>query len=170
MQTPGGLGPWFVCLFFNTSTKCKKQTHILSHTLPHLYLDLLNRSYQPGSENFWVLMMKVGPFEWWDDSLSFLQLWTDKTRGRERRVERGFELFYAYQSHWNLTLWLQPRGKDEVIKEFMENRFVFVPPASAGGTKTKTKEKTNVLSQEWDKSFLTVQDVSQVRFKRIKTT
>jgi hypothetical protein len=45
MITPGGLGPWFCSLFFNTSTseKCKKQTHIVAHTYPHLVLDAMNR-------------------------------------------------------------------------------------------------------------------------------
>ena len=35
LGVPGGLGPWFVSLLFNTSEGPKKQTHLCAHTYPH---------------------------------------------------------------------------------------------------------------------------------------
>jgi ABC-type Zn2+ transport system substrate-binding protein/surface adhesin len=43
--TPGGQGPWFVALLFNTSRDCKKQTHLVAHTHPHMAMDILNKSH-----------------------------------------------------------------------------------------------------------------------------
>jgi hypothetical protein len=116
---PGGPGPWFCCLLFNTSTtKCKKQTHLIAHTLPHLAVDVLNKA-SPLQEksDCWVAILKIGPFEKWCDCVSFLQLWTNHTRGKLRRLERGMELFYAYHQQYQLRAWLQSKTRDETVAE-----------------------------------------------------
>ena len=41
---PGGPGPWFVALLFNTNGKDKKQSEIVSHTYPHFMVDFLNKN------------------------------------------------------------------------------------------------------------------------------
>ena len=107
-MTPGGLGPWFCALFFNTSTESKKQTHLIAHTLPHLACDMLNR---PGttSKDCWVIMLKIGPFDDWNVALGFLEQWMSRKRGKQRRLERGLELFALYRHAYNLVLWSQTR-------------------------------------------------------------
>lgn len=113
INVPGGLGPWFVVLAFNTSTseKCKKHTHLVAHTLPHLAIDNLKRSHSQGldpkADDFWVIMMKVGPFEDWNVCVSYLNEWNMQTRGRTRRLERGWNLYTRYKSTYHLCMWGQ---------------------------------------------------------------
>lgn len=141
MTTPlGGLGPWYVSLLFNTSEKCKKKTHLIAHTLPHLAVDFLNKPPATlaaaarkrerkqedeeeddggGDENAcWVMMLKVGPFDSWLNSVAFWHLWTCQTRGKTHRLERGIELYHAYGKQYGLRAWAQTNGKEHVLTEF----------------------------------------------------
>jgi hypothetical protein len=122
---PGGLGPWFCGLVFNTSDACKKQTHLTAHTLPHLAEDILNKKHPKSKErdNCWIMIMKIGPFERWSHALAFLHLWTDKSRGKFRRIERGLELFYAYQVDYNLRLWTIRETQIQAKQRFFEHSF-----------------------------------------------
>jgi Ni/Co efflux regulator RcnB len=149
---PGFFGPWFVGLLFNTSRKCKKQTHLIAHTLPHLAVDYLNKPVaaiapattaapaaaaaaiavaskkkkktsrkkkredneeeedeeeEEEEEGCWVMILKIGPFEQWSNAMAFLNMWTSKTRGKTRRLERGIELFNDYKDAYNLRMWIQ---------------------------------------------------------------
>jgi hypothetical protein len=104
MDVPGGPGPWFCTLLFNTG---KKKTHLIAHTLPHLALDALNR--EGGG---WIIILKVGPFEHWTASVSFLALWTSHVNGR---LERGLELYMSYRTVYNLQLWA--RSDVAVVEE-----------------------------------------------------
>lgn len=119
---PGGPGPYFCTLFFNTSVKCKKQTHLFAHTFPHLAIDVLNKTQsaekrraREESDDCWIMMLKVGPFCRWDQCCSFLQLWSDKTRGKEKRFNRGVELFWRYQASLGLKMWVQTKERDQAV-------------------------------------------------------
>lgn len=127
MTPPGGLGPYFCSLFFNTSSKCKKQTHLAAHTYPHLIQDRMNSQIIRGSderkrerqedEECWVQILKVGPFQSWNQCKLFLSTWIDKTRGKKRRLERGVELARQYQKH----IWVQDKARDDVVKQFYQD-------------------------------------------------
>jgi len=119
--TPGGQGPWFVALLFNTSDDCKKQTHLVAHTHPHMAMDILNKAVttegtsNERDENYWVIMMKVGPFEDWNKCVEYLHLWSSKIRGPMRRLERGLEIFSKYRNQLNLTMWAQHETKIRIL-------------------------------------------------------
>jgi hypothetical protein len=140
-------GPWFCSLLFNTSEECKKQTHLISHTLPHLAVDVLNKPPTVGSEekkrsreteeNCWVMILKVGPFEKWAHSVAFLNLWTEKTRGKMRRLERGLDLFHMYKNAYKLKLWAQPASRDACLQSF------YHPPLPAETTLSNVASESN---------------------------
>ena len=128
-NSPGGAGPWYCSLLFNTSERCKKQTHLIAHTMPHLTLDALNRvgskrraldeeeeddeEDDRNAKKHWIMMLKIGPFESWNDSLAFLNLWLLRTRGKTRRLEKGFELYNTYRDLHKLHIWVQSLPLDE---------------------------------------------------------
>ncbi len=78
-------------------------------------------------EDCWVMILKVGPFEQWANSVAFLNLWTSKTRGKMRRLERGIELFNNYKDLYRLKLWLQPNDRSSSLEQFY--RHTQIPPA-----------------------------------------
>jgi hypothetical protein len=94
----------------------------VAHTFPHLALDALNKknvtAAEAAAKDCWVMMIKIGPFERWEDCVSFLNLWITKTRGKTRRLERGVELFNAYRDRYNLNMWAQTKTKQQVIEEY----------------------------------------------------
>lgn len=111
MDVPGGTGPWFCCLLFNTAKKSKKKTHLIAHTLPHLALDVLNHDDRAAAPPLpesccWIMILKVGPFQHWAASVRFLDLWSP-TRGKKKRLERGLELYMSYRTTYSLQLWTQ---------------------------------------------------------------
>jgi hypothetical protein len=112
---PGGLGPWFVAMLVNVSDKHKKHTHILAHTYPDLAIDVLNKGNKcvdpTGNANFWIILMKVGPFLSWSTCLSYLNMWAFKTRGQSKRIEYGVELYLKFCEPLRLTLWVQTKDK-----------------------------------------------------------
>jgi len=110
---PGGPGPWFAALLFNTNAKDKKQSKIISHTYPHFMVDFLNKNTPLDAP--WVLLMKIGPFQNWQDSLSFVTLWSHKTKSKTARIEKGIQLWseHAYE----ITLWIEQRQKNQMIKD-----------------------------------------------------
>ena len=116
-EPPGGLGPWFAALAFSTSAE-QRQTHLIPHTQPHLVLDALNRRKRHDSTDSWVLMLKVGPFERWNDCVSFSRAWMDKTRGMLPHLKRGMELYQRYRERYALRIWVQtePRPKQQLLK------------------------------------------------------
>lgn len=109
MMTPGGLGPYFCGLFCNSAEKSKKQTHLVVHTFPHLACDMLNRSGQ----DRWVMLLKIGPFDSWSIAVAFLEAWMSRKRGKQRRLERGIELFLMYRVAYDLRLWSQAKTREE---------------------------------------------------------
>jgi hypothetical protein len=111
-MTPGAFGPWFCTLFFNTADNSKKQTHLIAHTFPHVACDMLNRT-GASSNDHWVILLKIGPFESWNIAIAFLELWMSRKRGKQRRLERGIELFATYRAAYNLVLWSQAHAKDD---------------------------------------------------------
>lgn len=154
---PGGGGPWFAALLFNTSTTSKKQTHLIAHTSPHLAADILNRGHSDDKDNFWVIILKVGPFQKWSECLSYISLWTTQTRGRERRLERGVELFKMYWENYRLTMWIQDKARDEMINELKKSKTQQYEQSSG-----KKRLVTNTIAEpeqmrdifdpnEWDK-------------------
>ena len=119
----GFLGPWFCSLFFNTSLKCKKQTHLEAHTYPHLTVDVLNKGlYSGDDQNCWTIILKIGPFTEWSGAQKFRDLWIAHTRGKLCRLQRGVFLFKAYAKDYNLKMWAQSQMRDLAIKDFFEER------------------------------------------------
>lgn len=115
----GFLGPWFCSLFFNTSSECKKQTHLEAHTYPHLAEDALNRGNTSDKE-CWITILKVGPFEKWEHALTFRDLWASHTRGKMFRLERGIHLFKTYKDTYNLKLWAQTEMREEALRRYVK--------------------------------------------------
>ncbi len=109
---PGGMGPWFVSLLLNVSTKSKKQTHLIAHTYPQLAADALNKTSGKGKAQ-WMVVSKIGPFNDWDDCLTYLDKWVTQTRGhevkrvrgQERHLKRGREVFEDNYRKMGLTMW-----------------------------------------------------------------
>lgn len=165
---PGGHGPWFVALLFNTSEHSKKQTHLLAHTLPHLAVDVLNKTthHRENRKNCWVLMIKVGPFDRWSDAIFYLNMWNAKTRGRIKRLERGIDLFKQYHQTYHLTMWVQTRTKNEVIETFYHNN------AFADDKKHKKRKKADIrimdlLEQERLFSSLEEATIGKVKMAKV---
>ncbi len=126
-SVPGGLGPYFCSIFFNTSSKCKKQTHPVAHTYPHLIGDRMNSQIIRGNqerkrereedEECWVQILKIGPFNSWNECRKFLSTWIFRTRGKKRRLERGVELARQYEKH----ILVQKIPRDEAVENFYKN-------------------------------------------------
>lgn len=137
---PGGYGPWFCAFVVNTAPRPKKHTHIVAHAMPHLVVDALNRTaaaaLAPASssssskkraravlvaedaQDCWILIFKIGPFQYWTDSVAFLNQWLCKTRGKIHRIERGLQLFGAHREQLGLCLWTQTRSRDEALAHY----------------------------------------------------
>lgn len=120
---PNGLGPWFCALIINLSfsKKCKEQSHLVAHTSPHLYVDWLNNGV-PSSKRVegcvWITLMKIGPFLQWHDAARFQATWLNKTRSRQRRIERGLELYAQHRERYQLRMWAQYQTRDEALRTF----------------------------------------------------
>lgn len=115
---PGGYGPWFCGFLVNTGKDPKKHTHVVAHTMPHLIVDALNQTAANQGTNdgaCWILVLKIGPFIHWKDSVAFLQHWLTRTRGIVHRIERGIELYCQYREQYALYLWSQTRNRDDAI-------------------------------------------------------
>jgi hypothetical protein len=123
MDCPGGLGPWFSSFFLNVK---QQKTHLTSHTAPHLLLDVLNKNE---GVCVWVLMLKIGPFESWEDSVSFWSLWKKKCSSSTSVVvmETGIELFYQYATRYNLTCWAQALPLDEKVVQTKKKKSKVLP-------------------------------------------
>jgi hypothetical protein len=119
----GFLGPWFCSLFFNTSSTCKKQTHVEAHTYPHFVVDALNKTIQRDQKtDCWVIMLKVGPFDEWSVAEGFRDLWVAHTRGKQCRLERGVLLYHTYCLQYSLRLWVQSTARESMIELFFTER------------------------------------------------
>jgi hypothetical protein len=144
----GGPGPWFCSLLLNTSETSKKQTHLIAHTMPHLAVDIFNKS-KTDKSYCWVMLLKIGPFNVWSEAVAFLNLWTDKTRGKSRRLERGLELFSMYGHAHNLCLWGQTKTQQEILEEEAKQppkkraKKAIVPAAAAATAAKLKKQKQN---------------------------
>lgn len=173
MTCAGGLGPWFCTLLFNTSDECKKQTHLLAHTMPHLACDMLNRA---DSDDCWVILIKVGPFQVWDDCVAYLNLWTSRTRGRIRRLERGVEIFKHFAPQLGLTFWYQNETKETILAQHRATKKKNAPPAAAAVAAASKRPLDRIDMQEAEAIFcngvpatnLTVGMIQSVQLKRIK--
>lgn len=173
---PGGQGPWFVCLLFNTSEKSKKQTHLLAHTHPHLIVEYLNKgSANKNNEdaNCWVIIIKVGPFTNWQQCVAYLNLWTDKTRGKSRRIERGIEIFTEYYKTMGLVMWVQRDEKEVAIKKMTEKDqpipeplFLFATPQHQP-QQTKQSNRKRLTEQMLGEN-LSVAEIKKFVYKKTK--
>jgi hypothetical protein len=169
---PGGQGPWFCGLIFNTSDACKKQTHLIAHTLPHFAVDSLNKKHQKSKErdNCWILIMKIGPFERWSHALAFLHLWTDKSRGKFRRIERGLELFHTYQTAYNLKLWAIQETQIHAKQRFFEHSFGSVvfnmyDPAFVVPVRPVAEEEEDEFDEDGEENQTNQQEAFLTRLK-----
>lgn len=123
---PGGYGPWFCAFVVNTGKDPKKHTHVVSHSMPHLVVDALNRA-----GGCWIILLKIGPFNVWRESLAFLQAWLYQTRGKIHRIERGYELYKHYAERYCLHLWSQTRTRDDAIAYWQQLPPPTMAPSSA---------------------------------------
>lgn len=112
-ELPRGSGPWFVALLWNTSKSGKKQTEVVIHTYPHLFIHAYNSK---DVSSFWVVLMKVGPFEQWSKATVFSTQWSQKLRTCTARIEKGITL--CTESHDPLTLWIQTKDKETIKREY----------------------------------------------------
>lgn len=165
---PGGLGPWFVAMLVNVSKRHKKHTHILAHTYPHLAIDILNKgntSIDPtGNANFWIMLIKVGPFFEWEKCLSYLNLWAFKTRGQSKRIEYGIELYLSYCEQLSLTLWVQTRDKGffQIPRNKLGNNNNVVQE-EVGGGEDDEKDEDEQNERELDRQVFGKKDVITLR-------
>lgn len=145
-------GPWFVSLFFNTDSECKKQTHIEAHTYPHLAEDALNKTIyneegkrlRQENENCWIIILKVGPFDKMHHAQNFLKLWSLKTRGKSIRIDRGVDLFKKYQAEYNLKLWVQRKTREDALNDFFHTERIgdeTIPWRDCSGEEEEEKEQ-----------------------------
>jgi hypothetical protein len=67
-------------------------------------------------------------------------LWTTKTRGKTRRLERGVELFNTYRERYALKMWVQTKTKQQVVEEYAA--------AAAAQTTTATTARHNNKEEE----------------------
>lgn len=171
--TPGGMGPWFVVLACNTSlsSTCKKHTHLMAHTMPHLAIDCLKRG---SASEFWVILHKVGPFEDWKQCVSYLQQWNAQTRGRLRRIERGWLLYQQHKDELGLSMWSQTLPLDSQLKKLQSLPRPVNPKwdirlrtDKAAVKKRTTIRETRNLFQNIDKSR--VGQVRRVAVEEIKS-
>jgi hypothetical protein len=170
-----GAGPWFCSLLFNTSVKCKKQTHLVAHTAPHLAVDALNRSRKrprksTGDEvanDFWVMICKVGPFDVWADAMTYLDMWTTKTRGKNKRWERGLELFEMYGKAHNLHLWVQsvPLHQQETAPPPIGTGRVVIPLLQEESTMVPLQDALNQLCSYLADDVILVGDIKATHAK-----
>lgn len=183
---PGGQGPWFVSLLFNTSEKSKKQTHLLAHTHPHLIVEYLNKgSANKNNEdtNCWVIMIKVGPFTNWQKCVAYLNLWTHKTRGKSRRIERGIEIFTEYCKAMGLVMWVQRDEKDVAIRKMIEKDQFSEEPLLLFATQQQQQQQPKQLKKSNKKrqqltnvdeleqmlgNDISVAEIKKVVYKKIK--
>jgi hypothetical protein len=115
MDVPRGHGPWFVALLWNTA-KSKKHTEIVLHTYPHLYTYHFNKK---DANAFWVILMKIGPFEEWKSCVDFFNQWSQKTRNRMARIEKGIHMHQKLnETKGFVTLWVQTKDKATIRKEY----------------------------------------------------
>lgn len=170
MTTCGGMGPWFCALLFNTSEECKKQTHLLAHTLPHLAPDVLNKSE---SDDCWVTIIKVGPFEVWDECVAYLNLWTLRTRGRLRRLERGIEIFRKYAKPLGLTFWYQNETRETIMEQHKRyKRSKRIVPTETEETKKRpraTSASDNIQLENVEEIFCTGVPMENITLGMIKS-
>lgn len=112
---PLGHGPWFVALLWNTN-QSKKQTEIVAHTYPHLFTQFYNNK---DKNAFWVILMKIGPFDEWSKCTKLCQQWSQKTRDRVARIEKGITL-HQKMTDTKTTLWIQTKDRETIRKEYDE--------------------------------------------------
>ena len=115
------------------------------------------------------MILKIGPFNIWSDAMSFLNLWTEKTRGKARRLERGLELFEMYRERHQLSLWGQTQDKERAVKAHAEHH---LPPAVPQNNRPTKRTKKNaaqtvdasfrLLKETFEKDKLTVQELKNV--------
>jgi hypothetical protein len=108
---PIGFGPWLVTLYIHVgSENTKRKTEIRVETYPELVPWAHAMCGQPG----WVRVMQVGIFERWSDALVFYHQWLQPTRGKTRRIQRGFDLLSQWHVNHGLVMWTQPRTLQEM--------------------------------------------------------
>lgn len=148
---PAGPGPWFCTLFFNTS---KNLTHLLPHDHPHLALDFLNKR-KNGNDSCWVIIIKIGKFECWEDCLAFYAAWKDcGSKGKKQLLERGFQLMCKHHVRYKLRLWAQDKSANEALAQYNET---FLPPKKKKRQKAQEEEGVALFPTSFD----TVKQVKQ---------
>jgi hypothetical protein len=81
-------------------------------------VDFLNKNTDTNTP--WILLMKIGPFQDWQESLSFLNSWSHKTKNKTARIEKGIQLWQERQDE--MTLWIEPRQKSQLIRDQPEKK------------------------------------------------
>ena len=166
---PGGLGPWWCQLLFSVSNVPKKQTHLCSHTYPHLYESVMNKTAvssssgggggggtnatntvvsqqtnnssvtQKSTSSGWTTVQVVGPFEKWRHAIVFQKLWSDHTRGKLRRLQQGVGLLAAFHEQYNLFMETPIKNRDTILEE---RHFVLPTAANVNQNETKSNGAT----------------------------
>ena len=154
ITAPGGLGPWFCGLFFNTCQKSKKQTHVIAHTqLSWASMHLNKQAKYVQSNVGWVAVMKVGPFSSWQNAVSFVYLWTDKTRGKCPRILQGQQLFKMCAQQFNLRLWVINKTYQQIATQRIKQN---ADKQKKQSGKKRQREKSNKTSTMQADSFLSI--------------
>lgn len=168
---PGGFGPWFCAFIVNTARSPKKYTHVVAHTMPHLVVDALNRASSSSSSSLadattrkrlrnndndddcWIMVFKIGPFTHWLDSVTFLNQWLCKTRGKTHRMERGLELFTLYREKYHLCLWTQTRKRHEALDYFWTQQPLVIMPSPLSPAAPTTAAAVSDNQQQQQEEF-----------------
>ncbi len=118
-------------------------------------------------------MAKVGPFEKWADCVAYLNLWTDRTRGRKKRLERGIELWREMSERFGLTLWTQTRERDDILESIRSEPQVNVKSVAIVTRKRKIETKVNL--NDMDCAFrhndrITIDIIKRMQIKKKSKT
>lgn len=157
--------------------------------MPHLVVDSLKRTFGSFSsstssskkrqrnendettEDFWVIMMKVGPFEDWDQCVAYLNEWNTQTRGRARRLERGWELYQQHFQVLKLTMWGQYDTLDTVTSRRKAKKKTSRFTTTTTTTGVKSSNNRNVMKmflEDHQRFFKTHHEKDVSHLKKIK--
>lgn len=120
MAVPHGPGPWFAALLIDAcpTSSSYNQSKIVIHTYPHLFTNAFNEK-EPSS--FWVVLLKVGPFECWSKGFDFSNQWNHKTRNNcVLRIDKLSQL--CQQPTLNITVWIQNKDKKTIKQDYMNQK------------------------------------------------
>lgn len=118
MNNQYGLGPYFVVLILNNTTNhkgSKKKSDIILHTYAHRVASIRNAMVEHDN---WMTKQLIGPFSKLSNARVFYNLWSNKIRNKDAKIQRGFNLLNKYHGKYNLTMWFRESDDlSNIIKE-----------------------------------------------------